>query len=482
MATGITERERELRTKRKELWEANVPLVEKVGRGEKLTVEERTAYDKRDAKITKLGSEIDLVVSMRESESAAAANEGTAPETRGAGGAAGGGASGEELEKRQWDAFGRWFAGGETALSNEDRALLKPHIKGVPVGEGQTGTELRVGPGGDVNPMQVSPLSVSVTGGSQGGYLVPPGFWMRLQIALKAYGGVYRLFEQVNTASGQPMDWATVDPTGIVAYQLTENNVVTPQDITFGIGQLNAWTFVAGPFLASIQLVNDSAFEIDGFLRDRIGMAIGRAQAAQAWGGTGASAPLGLTAALSAKGTGSVGTGGVFAETALRTVPTFSGTAANEGAANAMNFETVFQLLTFVDPAYRALGNCNWVMNDAVLQNMRTVTDGFGRPLIQTTVNVGGNNLGDTLAGFPVVIDNNAPNITANAAPTAANASGPVFGRFDYAMVARNVQQAGVMVLRERYADFLAIGWLGYMRFDIRSNDMRAVAQASYHS
>lgn len=468
---GLTEREREIREERKQLWEANVPLVEKVGQGERLTVEERTAYHERDEKITKLGEDLTDVLAMRNSESASRENTEGDADTRGA---AGGDA--EQRDDVEWGAFRRWFAGGEQALTNEERGLLTPHVKGVPT------RELRTGPGGDSAPMQSSPLSVSVTGGSQGGYLVPPGFWKRLQVALKAYGGVYSHFEQVDTAGGEPMDWATTDPTGIVAYQLAENSVVTPQDVTFGMGQLNAWTFVAGPFLASIQIVNDSTFDLDKFLRERIAMAIGRSQAANAWSGSGSGSPLGLSAALAAKGTGSTGTGGIFAESAARAVNTFGGSQANEGVAGAMNFETVFQLISFVDPAYRQLGDCTWVMNDSTLQNERTVTDLYGRPLIQQSVNMGGNDLGENLGGYPVTIDNNAPVITSNATPTAANASGPVFGRFESAMVARNVRQTGVMVLRERYADYLAIGWLGFMRYDIRSNDMRAVAQVSYHN
>lgn len=470
---GLTERERELRTKRKELWEANVPLVEKVGAGEKLTVEERAAYDKRDSEITELGRELELVLSMRDSQSAAAESDGKDADTRGAK------PSAEDAEKRQWDAFSRWFRGGEQALTNEDRGMLTAHVKGVPL------PEARTGPAGDTSPMQVSPLSVSVTGGSQGGYLVPPGFWHRLQIALKAYGGVYRLFTQVDTDTGAPMDWATNDPTAIVAQQLNENTLVTPQDVTFGMGQLNAWTFVAGPFLASIQIVNDSAFDVDSFLRDRIAEAIGRSQAAQAWNGTGSSAPLGVTQALIAKGAGSTGTGGILLESAAaRTVQTFGGSQTSEVAAGAMSYQTVFQLETLVDPAYRTLGDCVWVMNDVTLQNQRTVTDLYGRPLIQQSVNMGGTDLGDRLGGYPVVIDNNAPTITgvAHASVAASGVSGPVFGRFATAMVARNVRQTGVMVLRERYADFLAIGWLGYMRYDIRSNDMRAIASVSYAS
>jgi hypothetical protein len=41
-------------------------------------------------------------------------------------------------------------------------------------------------------------------------------------------------------------------------------------------------------------------------------------------------------------------------------------------------------------------------------------------------------------------------------------------------MVQRNVRDTGVLRLTERYADFLAYGFIGYSRVDIRSNDLRA--------
>jgi HK97 family phage major capsid protein len=305
---------------------------------------------------------------------------------------------------------------------------------------------------------------------------VPPGFWHNLQIAMKAYGGVYPLFNQLDTDSGQPMQWPTNDPTTIVAQLLTENTVVTPQDVTFGQGTMNAYTYVAGPFLASIQVMNDSAFSLDSFLRDRIGEAIGRAQAAVAWAGSGSSQPLGLTAALVAKGNGSTGTGGIFVTPAARPIYTLAnqGTASTELAKGTVAFQSYLDMITIVDPAYRAAaGDARWVMNDKDLQNARAVTDTFGHPLWVPDVTVGGNEANGRIWSYPVTVDNNAPGVS-----TSANTlGGPVFGSFTHAMVARNVRQTGVMVLRERYADFLAVAWLGYMRYDIRSNDMRALTQ-----
>jgi HK97 family phage major capsid protein len=452
---GWTERERELREKRAQVRSGQLPIVEKLNAGEKLTVEEAAEYTKRDKKLTKLENELEVVMGelRRESAERNFAEEG--PDTRSY-------ETERQIDQRQEDAFSRYLVTGERGLNGEQRSLLTSFA-------GPFDLEHRAGPGGDNGPMQTGSST------SEAGYLVPQGFWHHLQIARKAYGGVYPHFEQVNTDTGNPMPWPTTDPTSIVAYQLTENAVVTPQDVVFGQGMLNAWTFVAGPFFASIQIVNDSAFSVDAFLRARIAEAIGRAQAAAAWSGTGSSQPEGLSAALTTKGAASIGTGGVYTVPAARALYTLAnqGTATTELAAGIPSFQSYLDLITMVDPAYRiANGDAAWYMNDLDLQHARSVTDTFGHPLWQPSVQVGGNEPGARIEGYPVIVDNNAPGFS----KTASTQGGPVFGSLTHAMVARNVRQAGVMVLRERYADYLAVAWLGFMRFDSRSNDMRAVA------
>jgi HK97 family phage major capsid protein len=74
------------------------------------------------------------------------------------------------------------------------------------------------------------------------------------------------------------------------------------------------------------------------------------------------------------------------------------------------------------------------------------------------------------ILGFPVYTDASIP------ALTASTASGAVFGDLSRAMVQRTVSDASVLRLSERYMDFLAYGFLGFVRTDIRSNDLRAMA------
>ena len=58
----------------------------------------------------------------------------------------------------------------------------------------------------------------------------------------------------------------------------------------------------------------------------------------------------------------------------------------------------------------------------------------------------------------------------------ASTVGGIVLADLNKAMVRREVAQAELLCLRERYADARQIGYFGFIRTDIRSNDLRAAA------
>jgi HK97 family phage major capsid protein len=72
------------------------------------------------------------------------------------------------------------------------------------------------------------------------------------------------------------------------------------------------------------------------------------------------------------------------------------------------------------------------------------------------------------ILGFPVYTDPNLP------ALTASTTGGPVFGSLNRAMVYRRVNDVSVMRLQDRFADYLAVGYIGFLRADFRSNDLRS--------
>jgi HK97 family phage major capsid protein len=323
------------------------------------------------------------------------------------------------------------------------------------------------------------PGQVAGSGGTAGGYLVAQDFWQNLQIALKAYGGTAKHYKQVETDTGAVMPWPTNDPTTAVGSLLTEGTQLSPDGGTyvFGQGVLNAWTYTNGAaILVSRQLMADSAFNVDEFVSARIGEAIGRAVAAHAISGTGSSQPLGIVPALAAKGSaGTVGgavaaTGGFLNLATAASVKTFAAPAgATELVGNVLSPATCLAMVAAVDSAYWP--NAAWHMSPTQALNMAGVVDANGRPLLDFESGFEDGAMGKLL-GFPVFTD---ANIGALAASTVG---GPMFGDLSAAMVQRTVRETGILRLAERYADFLAYGFIGYQRIDIRSNDTRAAVVA----
>jgi HK97 family phage major capsid protein len=306
--------------------------------------------------------------------------------------------------------------------------------------------------------------------GNYGGYMVAPAFWRNLQIALRAYGGMQNDFRQITTDTGAPMPWPTVDPTNVtasaVASELTQLSI---QNLyIFGQGMLQAWPYAIGPCLASLQLVNDSSFDVDSFVAARLGEALGRELAQLGINGTGAGQPLGLITALAARGVVSQSGGYVQLGTATA-VNVIGGGTQTEIVGNLLSPQTILNMIASVDPAYRndadGKPTAAFYVSDAQLKGLREVVDSYGRPLLVQPDQGGA----PILYGYPVKVDPLIP------ALTASTVGGPVFGNLQTAMVTRTVRNdTAVMRLQERYADYLAIGYLGWARVDMRSNDLRA--------
>jgi HK97 family phage major capsid protein len=374
----------------------------------------------------------------------------------------------------------RFDGSGKTVRTEADQAFTR-YLR-----TGQGSRELRA----DGTGFSTAPNDNGTAAGATGydaGYLIPQGFWANLQTAMKAYGGTSNDFKYLETDTGNPTPWPSVDPTLVTGTWLSgENNqLALSEPYQFGQGMLASWTLAVGPFLASLQLVEDSAFDVDNFVAARIGEALGRSIAAVAISGTGAAQPLGIITALGAKSaTGTVGTGTITASggyvnlATASTVKTLSGSNPTELVGNILSPSTLLAMIQSVDPAYRndADGNPTsaFYVNDAHLAGLRNLVDNYGRPLL-ILPNQGGM---PTLWGYPVKVDNNIPNLTAS------TTGGPIFGNLQNAMVLRvvrgnarvvaNTSPGNMMRLTERYADYLAVGYLGYLRCDVRSNDMRA--------
>lgn len=436
--------EKRIREDRARVWSGMAELIEKADLEKRsLTVDEAAVYDQRETELKQLDAELERVKTYNSRVDA----EREVAEQRGQ--------STDEVKDRRENetrAFTQFLRRGMGGVDPSLRPLLeKRAVYDAGLNEGG---------------FQAS--------GTAGGFTVPQGFWDNLQIALKQYGGIMPYCRLVTTAAGNPMDWPTTDPTAVVGAIIGEGVQDTYNDYVFGQGILNAWTYTSKLILASFELVNDSAFDIDSFVRDRIGEAIGRAFAAHLITGTGSGQPLGVQTALAAVGVVAGANGGVFASAAtstvglVNTIGKYAATPATDRLVNGLvGFDDILSMISKVDPAYRATGRARFFFNDTTLAALRSIADGYGHPLWNPNVQSGA---GDDLYGYPYTIDQNMPNVST----TASTTGGLIFGDLQTAMVVRRVNQADVLRLNERYADARQVGYFGFVRQDARSNDLRA--------
>jgi HK97 family phage major capsid protein len=217
-----------------------------------------------------------------------------------------------------------------------------------------------------------------------GGYTVPDGFRMKLVDRMKAFGGLANVVEEITTATGGPLEWPTLDDTGNVGEIVAEaGTFAAGADMTFGIATLSSYKYMAGgasnlPLRVSFELLQDSAFDVQGLVSAKLGERIARIQAQHIVRGTGIGQPLGIATGLT----------GVE--------------IANDTAG--ITYDDLVDFTHSVDPAYRA--GARWAFNDNTLAYMKKMKDADGNPLWRPdTADMATGTGGGTLLGYPVTID-----------------------------------------------------------------------------
>jgi len=315
------------------------------------------------------------------------------------------------------DAWRSWVREGSSDLTGEERATLRTGWV--------DGKELR---------------AQGVATGAAGGYTVPAPFRAKLIEAQKFYSSMRDVAEVITTETGATLPWPTNDDTANVGAILSENTQVTEQDVTLGTNDVGAYMYTSKLVRVSLQLLNDSAFNLESWLAGVLGRRIGRAQNAHFTTGTGTAQPEGIqTNAVIGK------TGGT-------------------GQTTSVTYDDFIDLIHSVDPAYRNSGRVGWMFNDATLGTARKLKDSQGRPLWEPSVQVG---VPDGLLGYKYTINQDMPVM-------AANARSVLFGDFQAGYLIRDVQDVQMLRLAERYADFLQVGFLAFARTDGTPQDTAA--------
>ncbi|MGZ4617171.1 MAG: phage major capsid protein [Frankiaceae bacterium] len=417
MASSLIERAQE---RRAAAWNRMTEITDRAERdGRDLTAEERASWDAAEKDLTEATADKERAERMAglESESrnvdkssvvAPVADEQRSNQP-----------TAEEKEQRLSAAFTNFLKRGIDSLPAEQRSLVQDRFT------------------------QLEARAEGVATGSAGGYLVPQGFWQNLVIAMKAYGGLLNEVGVIETATGNPLPWPGSDDTANVGAILGENTQVSQQDIAFTTQTLNAYTYTSKLVLVSLQLLQDSAFNVDEFVTGRLAERIARIQAQHIVSGTGTGQPQGI----------------VTGTTNTTTLPT--------GNTTTVQYDSLVTLIHSVDPAYRALQGTKFVAHDSFIAAVRKLKDSQGRPLWQPDYLAGADR--DMIMGYPVTIDQSL-------ATLAASSTSALFGNFQRGYIWRRVLGLQMLRLTERYADYLQVGFLGFMRGDGRVNDQRAIA------
>jgi len=250
-----------------------------------------------------------------------------------------------QTEIRRTEAFGKWVRKGEAGLA------------GLPA------EKRDINEGGD----QTQHIGTY----SSLGFFVPTGFVNRIEQATKYFAPLTEdgIFQVIKTSTGAALPFPVSDDTANAATIVGEGGAVSEVDTTANHIKLGAYKLSSGVIKASFELLQDSAFDIEGWLSERFGERFGRGLENFLTNGSGSGAqPTGLLTALSNTG-----------------APTTSATGSNandgSGATGATSIGTndLINLEHSIDPTYRR--NAKYMFNDSTLASVKRLLDKFGRPL-----------------------------------------------------------------------------------------------------
>ncbi len=256
---------------------------------------------------------------------------------------------------------------------------------------------------------------------SGGGYTVPNSFRQKMIEVKKAFGGLAAEVDSFDTGDGRPVDYPTLNDTANDGDITAEHAAVTSgADLTFGEVSLGAYKYTSAgagsnlPLRVSVELLQDSAFDIDALVARAMGTRIARKQAVHWTTGTGVNQPLGI-AASSLTGDNDLDT------------------------ADVIDYDDILDTEDALDPAYEQ--NAIWVMRKNTWSQIRGILDGAQRPLIQgTNEGISGRPM-RMLLGYRVVLDQSMP------ALSSAGITFPIaFGDMREAYVTRRVSDLAIVV------------------------------------
>lgn len=275
-----------------------------------------------------------------------------------------------------------------------------------------------------------------------GGYTVPVELANIMVKSMAAWGPMYdeAICTTLNTASGNQINLPTVDDTTTAVVKHTEGTALTDDggsDVTFGQKRLDAYVFDTEFIKFSMELAQDSIFNIEQLLGELLGERLGRRANTELTTGDGTGDPNGIVTASS-----------------------LGKTAA---ATGAITTDELIDLQHSVDPAYRQSPKARFMFNDSTLAAIRKLKGGDGQYIWQ---------MGDIRTSVPGTLLGSPYSVNQAMASLATGNKTVIFGDFGKYFV-RKVGSPMIGVMRERFWPDLGIA--GLIRLDGELADTAAV-------
>lgn len=271
--------------------------------------------------------------------------------------------------------------------------------------------------------------TMSVGTSAQGGYTVPTEVATSVADALKAYGGMRDVADVFRTAQGNDINFPTSDGTTETGELIGENTTATGADPSFGVVTLKTYKFSSKIVAVPFELLQDTSIDMEGFITTRLVTRLGRVTNTYFTTGTGISQPNGIVTAASAGKTGTT------------------------GQTTTVIFDDLIDLIHSVDPAYRALGRCKFMLNDASLKIIHKLKDTAGRPIFLPGYDGLSGPMADTILGYPIQINQDV-------ATMAANAKSILFGDFAFYKI-RDAMD--IQIFRFDDSAYIKLGQIGFL-------------------
>jgi HK97 family phage major capsid protein len=339
-------------------------------------------------------------------------------------------------QKEYRTAFAGFLRNGISGLAQEDRTILRAAQLEMRTDDQTTSMWGRV-----------TGQSYNGTSGTQGGVFVPASFQYEVDVATKYYARMMddSVCRVLKTATGAVLPFPMSNDTANNAAVLADATQETELSIPVGVTNFGAWKFSSKIIRVAVELLQDSAFNLEDFLKSAFAERFGRAYEQYFTTGNGSNQPTGILTAVLASGATPV--------VAL-------GSSANDGvgtAQNSIGTQDLVALEHSVDPSYRIKPNSGFMFHDQTLKVLKQLLDKYGRPIWQAGI---GQGVSATILGYPYTINQSLPQIGGTGTKSTA-----LFGDMSK-FVIRSVRDMSVLRLDERYADYGQVGFIAFSRVD----------------